>query len=87
MLAGLHMALQDSEAAVRGMQSAVDAKRLALGPSHPAVTESVLGLAAIFRASGRNSNAIEVIEKELQLLAQEEMKASPGDIPHSHILP
>ena len=81
------MALKDSEAAVRVMQSAVEAKRLALGPSHPAVTESVLGLAAIFRASGRNQNAIDVIEKELQFLTQEGLKAFPGEIPHSQCLP
>ena len=82
-IAGLHMALKDSEAAVRVMQSAVEAKRLALGPSHPAVTESVLGLAAIFRASGRNQDAMDVIEKEMQHLTQEGLQASPGELSHS----
>ena len=81
------MALKDSEAAIKVMQSAVEAKRLALGPSHPAVTESVLGLAAIFRASGRNQAAMDVIEKELHFLTQEGLKASPGEIPHSYLLP
>ena len=86
-LAGLHMALKDSEAAVRVMHSAVEAKRLALGPSHPAVTESVLGLAAIFRASGRSRNAVEVIQNELQFLTQEGLQASSGDISCSQSLP
>ena len=81
------MALKDSEAAVRVMQSAVEAKRLALGPSHPAVTESVLGLAAIFRASARSQDAIDVIEKELQFVAEEGLKASPGENPQSQFLP
>lgn len=77
--AGLYMALNDAEAADRTMQAAIEAKRLALGPGHPAVTESVLGLAAIKRAAGHGQAAIDVLQRELNFLNQNGPAASPGE--------
>lgn len=79
-LAGLHMAQKDSLAASQTMQRAIDAKRLALGPSHPAVAESVLGLAAIHRASGNTQDAVELLQKELKFLTKEGQASTPGDL-------
>ncbi len=79
--AGLHMARKDAQAASQTMQRAIEAKRLALGPTHPAVAESVLGLAAIHRASGCPTDAIELLQKETNFLMKEEKASSPG-IPH-----
>ena len=61
------------------MQRAVEAKRLALGPTHPAVAESVLGLAAIHRASDRTRDAVELLQKELNFLVGEGKASSPGN--------
>ena len=72
------MARKDPQAASQTMQRAIEAKRLALGPTHPAVAESVLGLAAIHRASGRLAVAIELLLKELKFLMEEEKASSPG---------
>ena len=60
------------------MQRAVEAKRIALGPSHPAVAESVLGLAAIHRESGSSMDAVDLLQKELKFLTEEGQASSPG---------
>lgn len=65
------------------MQSAIEAKRLALSPSHPAVAESVLGLAAILRASGDRQAAIDMLQKELSFLTQQGQTSSPGEFQSS----
>lgn len=73
------MAQKDTKAAAATMQRAVEAKRLALGPTHPAVAESVLSLAAIYRASGQARDAIELLQTELKFLTEEGQASSPGD--------
>ena len=78
--AGLYMALNDAEAADQTMQAAIEAKRLALGPGHPAVTDSVLGLAAIKRAAGHGQDAIDVLQRELTFLNQNGPAASAGEL-------
>ena len=60
------------------MQKAVEAKRLALGPTHPDVTELVLALAAIHRESGGSSDAIELLQEELAVLTEEGKASTPG---------
>ena len=74
------MAQKDSLAASDTMQRAIEAKRLALGPSHPAVAESVLGLAAIHRASGNTRDAVELLQNELNFLTKEGQASTPGDL-------
>ena len=76
--AGLHVAQKDMQAAGQAMQRAIEAKRLALGPSHPAVAESVLGLAAIHRASGQSQDAIQLLQKELKVFREEGQASSTG---------
>ena len=73
------MAQKDTDAAVVTMQRAVEAKRLALGPTHPAMAESVLSLGAIYRASGQARDAVELLQKELNFLTEEGQASSPGD--------
>ena len=77
--AGLHMAQRDTKAAVMTMQKAIGAKRLALGPIHPAVAESVLSLAVIYCASGQPRDAVELLQKEVKFLTEEGQASSPGD--------
>ena len=60
------------------MQEATEAKRLTLGPSHPDVAEFVLHLAVIYRKIGQSQDAIQLLQKELQFLAEEGQKSSPG---------
>lgn len=55
------------------MQKAVEAKRVALGPTHSDVTGSVVALAAIYHKSGDSRGAIELLQQELELLTEEEM--------------
>jgi hypothetical protein len=78
--AGLYMALNDAEAADQTMQAAIEAKRLVLGPGHPAVTDSVLGLAAIKHAAGHGQDAIDVLQRELTFLNEDGPAASPGEL-------
>ena len=73
------MAQKDTKAAVMTMQRAIEAKRLALGPAHPAVAESVLSLAVIYRTSGQARDAVELLQKELKFLTEEGQASSPGD--------
>ena len=60
------------------MQRAVEAKRLALGRTHPDVSEWVLDLAAIYRDSDRSLDAIELLQKELLYLTEEGQASTPG---------
>ena len=79
-IAELYMANKNTEAACQAMERAIVAKRIALGPSHPAVAVSVVGLAAIHRASGSSSDAVNLLQKELNFLTEEGQASSPGNL-------
>ena len=72
------MARKDAQTAMQIMQKVVEAKRLALGPTHPEVTESVLALADIHCNSGDSSDAIELLQEELAVLTEEGKALTPG---------
>ena len=72
------MAQKDWQAAGQTIQGAIEARRLALGPSHPAVAESMLRLADISQASGQSPDAIQLLQKELYYLAEEGQASSAG---------
>ena len=77
------MAQKDVLAASKTMLRAIEARRLTFGPDHRAVAESVKGLAAIYRASGRCArNVAELLEKDLRFLTKENRKEilAPGDL-------
>ncbi len=82
-LAELYMARMDAQAAIQTMQRAIEANRLALGAKwnflNPALAESVLGLAAIYRKSGRSKDSVELLKKDLAFLTEGEERPSPGD--------
>ena len=60
------------------MEKALEGVRIALGPSHPEVTEFVLSLAAIYRQFDRSRDAVELLQKELEFLTGEGQALSPG---------
>ena len=76
--AGLHMARKDWQAAGQTMLRAIEAKRYALGPSHPDVAQSVLRLATIHCESGQHKDGIRLLQKELKFFTGEGQASSPG---------
>ena len=77
-LAEIHKARKDARAASHTMETALEGMRIALEPSHPEVTKSVLSLAAIYCEFDRFIDAVELLQKDLESLTKESKTTSPG---------
>ncbi len=76
--AGFHAESGDAQRAQQGYQRAIDAKRAALGPTHPAVCASLVPLARLVAKQGDLQRGAALLEQQLQYLDGQGQEASAG---------
>lgn len=76
--AGFHAESGDAQRAQRCYQRAIDAKRAALGPAHPAVCASLVPLAWLVAKQGDLQRGAALLEQQLQYLDGQGQEASAG---------
>lgn len=65
-------------------ERAVEAKRAAMGPSHPLVCDSLLPLARLLRRSGRPEEALKMLQQQLAFMDAAGQHCSRGALPPRH---
>jgi tetratricopeptide (TPR) repeat protein len=78
MCAGFYIESGDARKAQEYYQQAVQAKRAALGPMHPSIVQSLLPLARLLRAQGKQSEASAILQQQLKFLEDNGQGSSSG---------